>query len=85
MEFSNKIWDLVSEAERSLQETFNEIDRVSFKNTKKVMDAFANHRVSDAMFNSTSGYGYDDKGRDVLDNIWAEVFGCEAALVSQDE
>ena len=81
MEFSNKIWDLVSEAERSLQETFNEIDRVSFKNTKKVMDAFANHRVSDAMFNSTSGYGYDDKGRDVLDNIWAEVFGCEAALV----
>lgn len=81
MEFSNKIIELVNEAEVALRDTFDEIDRISFNNTKKVMNAFANHRVSDAMFNSTSGYGYDDKGRDVLDEIWAEVFGCEVALV----
>lgn len=81
MGFSNTIWNLVDEAELALKETFCEIDRVSFNNTQKVMRAFANHRVSDSMFNSTSGYGYDDKGRDVLDEIWAEVFGCESALV----
>lgn len=81
MEFSNNIWNLVDEAEVALKETFDEIDRVSFNNTKKVMNAFAEHRVSDAMFGATSGYGYDDKGRDVLDEIWADVFGCESALV----
>ena len=81
MEFSNKILELVTEAEVALKDTFAEIDRISFSNTKKVMKAFSEHRVSDAMFGSTSGYGYDDKGRDVLDEIWADVFGCEAALV----
>ncbi len=81
MDFSNNIWNLVDEAEVALKETFDEIDRVSFNNTKKVMNAFAEHRVSDAMFGATSGYGYDDKGRDVLDEIWADVFGCESALV----
>ena len=81
MVFSNEVLDLVAEAEIALRDTFDEIDRVSFKNTQKVMRAFADHRVSDAMFGSTSGYGYDDKGRDVLEEIWADVFGCEAALV----
>ena len=81
MEFSNKIWDIVAEAEMSLKDTFNEIDAISFKNTKRVMDAFADFRVSDGMFVSTTGYGYDDKGRDTLDEIWANVFGCESALV----
>jgi cystathionine beta-lyase family protein involved in aluminum resistance len=45
------------------------------------MDAFREHRVSDSMFQSTSGYGYDDRGRDVLDEIWADVMGAEAAIV----
>lgn len=81
MVFSNEVLDLVAEAEIALRDTFDEIDRVSFNNTKRVMNAFSEHRVSDAMFGSTSGYGYDDKGRDVLEEIWADVFGCEAALV----
>ena len=81
MVFSNKVLELAAQAEGALRDTFNEIDRISFNNTQRVMNAFANHRVSDGMFASTSGYGYDDKGRDVLDEIWAEVFGCEAALV----
>lgn len=81
MVFSDKILDIVAEAEAALADTFAEIDRISFKNTQKVMNAFAEHRVSDTMFNSTSGYGYDDKGRDVLDQVWATVMGCEAALV----
>ena len=81
MQFSNNAYALVSEAEAALKETFEKIDRLSFDNTKRIMNAFANHRVSDTMFNSTSGYGYNDRGREVLDEIWAEVFGCEAALV----
>ena len=45
------------------------------------MEAFQNHRVSDACFAGTTGYGYDDLGRETLDKIYAEVFGTEAALV----
>ncbi len=75
------IESIVKEAEVKLAPFFAEIDRVSEVNTKRVLDAFRNNKVSDAMFSSTSGYGYDDRGRDTLDKIYAEVFGCEAAFV----
>ena len=75
------IQSIVREAEVKLAPIFAEIDRVSEVNTKKVLDAFRSNKVSDAMFASTSGYGYDDRGRDTLDKIYAEVFGCEAAFV----
>ena len=81
MEFSEQLLTLAAKAETALADRFAEIDRISFENTKKVMDAFRNHRVSEAMFNPTSGYGYDDRGRDTLDRIWAEVMGAEAAFV----
>ena len=81
MIFSEKIVQLAAEAEVALAEHFARIDRISFENTQKVMDAFREHRVCDAMFQSGSGYGYDDRGRDVLDEIWADVMGAEAALV----
>ncbi|MBQ5612645.1 MAG: methionine gamma-lyase family protein [Clostridia bacterium] len=72
---------LAEEAERALAPHFARIDRIAYENTARVMDAFRNHRVADAMFQSSSGYGYDDRGRDTLDEIWAEVMGAEAALV----
>lgn len=81
MEFSEKIIKLAEDAERALADTFARVDRISFENTQRVMRAFAEHRVSEAMFNPTSGYGYDDRGREVLDEIWADVFGAEAAFV----
>lgn len=81
MIFSDKILSLAGEAEEALAPIFSEIDRISFVNTKKVMDAFASHRVSEAMFAPTSGYGYDDRGRDVLDAVWADVMDAEAAFV----
>ena len=77
MIFSEKIVRLAEEAERALAEHFARIDRVSFENTQRVMDAFREHRVCDAMFQSGSGYGYDDRGRDVLDEIWADVMGAD--------
>ena len=81
MIFSEKINALAAEAEVALAPYFTKIDRVAFENTQKVMDAFREHRVSDGMFQSTSGYGYDDRGRDTLDAVWADVMGAEAALV----
>ena len=81
MIFSERIKKLVEEAELKLQERFAEIDSISFANTEKIMKAFAEHRVSEAMFAASSGYGYDDRGRDTLDRIWADVMGAEAAFV----
>ena len=81
MEFSEKLLSLAAEAEKALADRFAKIDEVSFINTGKVMGAFASHRVSDAMFGSTSGYGYNDRGREVLDSVFAEVMGAEDAFV----
>ncbi|MBQ7383592.1 MAG: methionine gamma-lyase family protein [Clostridia bacterium] len=81
MNFSQRITDLAAEAESALAERFAEVDAISFANTQKIMRAFGEHRVSEAMFNPTSGYGYDDRGRDTLDRIWADVMGAEAAFV----
>ena len=83
MQFSDRILDLAARAEEQLSSHFARIDRIAFENTQRVMDAFREFRVSDSMFASTSGYGYDDRGRDTLDQIWARVMGAEAALVRQ--
>ncbi len=72
---------LTEQAERDLAPLFTHIDRVAQKNTERVLDAFREERVSDAMFGASSGYGYDDRGRDALERIYARVFGAEAALV----
>ena len=84
MVFSYELTEIAKRADAALADIFAEIDEVSFYNTDRIIDAFREHRVSDAMFGATSGYGYDDKGRDTLDLIWADVFGCEAALVRQN-
>lgn len=69
------------QAERELAGVFAHIDEVSLENTQRVLEAFQEERVSDTLFAGTAGYGYDDRGRDTLDRIWARVFGAEAALV----
>ena len=81
MQFSDKILELAREAEVALAPIFARVDEISFENTKKIMDAFREHRVSEPLFAATSGYGYDDRGREVLDKVWADVMGAEAAFV----
>ena len=81
MEFTQEIWTLASKAEAALAPHFARIDKIAFNNTQKIMDAFREHRVGMTMFDSTSGYGYDDRGRDTLDAIWADVMDAEAAFV----
>lgn len=81
MQFSEKILTLAKEAEQALAPMFNDIDAVSFENTQKIMNSFCKHRVSEAMFMASSGYGYDDRGREALDEVWADVMGAESAFV----
>ena len=76
-----EVYDMAKRAEAKLRARFQQIDEVAQANTRKVMEAFQNHRVSDACFAGTTGYGYDDLGRETLDKIYADVFGTEAALV----
>ncbi len=83
MQYSEKILALAAQAEKDLAPHFERIDRIAFDNMQRVMDAFRDFRVSDSMFGTTSGYGYDDRGRDTLDAIWAQVMGAEAAFVRQ--
>lgn len=81
MDFSEKLLSLSDEAEEKLKPLFADIEKTAFVNTARVLDAFRELRVSEALFAPTTGYGYDDRGRDTLEKIWARVFGTEAALV----
>ena len=72
---------MAERAEAKLLARFHEIGVTAEQNTRRVMEAFQNHRVSEACFAGTTGYGYDDLGRETLDRIYAEVFGTESALV----
>lgn len=78
---SDKTLKLVSEAEQSIKEQFKHIENICEINQLRVMKAFANNRVSDSHFVATTGYGYDDLGRDTLDRVYADIMGAEDALV----
>ena len=64
-----------------LRERFEKIDKIAEYNQAKVLSAMQKHRVSAACFAGTTGYGYDDVGRDTLEKVYADVFHTEAALV----
>lgn len=81
LDISPEVRQLGQEAERAIRPLFDRIDAISEHNTEKVLAAFAKNRVAEAMFAGTTGYGYDDQGRDTLDKIYADIFGTEAALV----
>ena len=79
--FSPKLDEIKKNVLKKTSSLFEQIDTVSEINTKKVLDAMRKLKVSDAHFNTTSGYAYDDIGRQKLDELFAEVFGAERALV----
>lgn len=78
---SDKTLKLVSEAEESIKEQFKHIENICEINQLRVMKAFADNRVSDSHFVATTGYGYDDLGRDTLDRVYADIMGAEDTLV----
>lgn len=81
MEFSEKLLQLKQEVIKEAAPIYQQIDEIAEYNTLKVLDAMRECRVSDAHFNTTSGYAYDDIGRGKLEELFAKVFGAERALV----
>ncbi len=76
-----QVYEMALRAEKRCRDRFMRIDAVAEKNTVRIMEAFQENRVSDSCFAGTTGYGYDDLGRETLDKIYAQIFGAEAALV----
>lgn len=81
MVFSEELLKIKDEVINEATKVFQQIDAVAEYNTLKVLDAMRECRVSDAHFNTTSGYAYDDIGRGKLEELYAKVFGAERALV----
>ena len=73
--------NLINNSEKELIKEFENIDKIEYLNSKKVLNALWNNKVSEQVFNSTTGYGYDDLGRDVIEKVFAEVLDSEDALV----
>ena len=81
LQINEKIRQLAAQTEQAVSQQFARIDAIAAANTEKVLAAFQKHRVAENYFAGTSGYGYDDLGRDKLDEIYADIFGTQAALV----
>ena len=81
MGVSPAVYEYGEKALAQLAERFAQIDRVAEYNQAKVIAAMQKNRVSAACFAATTGYGYDDLGRDNLEKVYADVFHTEAALV----
>jgi len=80
-QISDKIQKLAEQVMVDIAPRLKAIDNTAQENTEKVLAAFQRHRVSDACFAGTSGYGYNDKGREVLDLLFADIMGTPSALV----
>ncbi|WP_036719097.1 aminotransferase class I/II-fold pyridoxal phosphate-dependent enzyme [Paenibacillus harenae] len=72
---------LAEEAEQKTSQAFRRADQIAERNQWKVIEAFKRHKVSDFHFNGSTGYGYNDRGREILDLVYADVMGAEAAIV----
>lgn len=73
--------ELILKAEARCQEAFRRMEAIEYHNTEKVLDVMRLHQVSPRHFAPTTGYGYDDVGRDTLEAIYADLFHTEAAIV----
>ena len=81
MRMTKEEMELCKSADEALREVYGRIDEIALLNTERVMTAFRNNKVSEMHLQASTGYGYDDPGREVIEKIYAEVFGTEAALV----
>jgi len=78
---SDKIRELSVRVMDDTMQQFQDIDKTAQTNTEKVLSAFQRHRVSDVCFAGTTGYGYNDRGREVLDALFADIMGSRAGLI----
>ncbi len=78
---SEKIHKLSEKIEKEIAPVFKNIEKIEWENTQKVLASFRKYQVSEVHFHETSGYGYNDLGRDTVEKIFADILGCEDALV----
>ena len=76
----DKVIKLVNEAEYEVSDKFRELDDIMAYNQYKVLKVFQDNHMADLYFNWNTGYGYDDPGRDMIEKVYAGVFGAEKAL-----
>lgn len=75
------LWATAEAVEEKVAPYFKKVEKIAYDNQAKVLAAFRNNRVSDFHLSGSTGYGYDDEGRDVLERIYAETFGAESCIV----
>jgi len=78
---NQKIYELENKIEAKISKQFKQIDKTTRNNQFKVLSAFRNNKVSENHFNGSTGYGYSDRGREVLDSVFADIVGADDALV----
>jgi cystathionine beta-lyase family protein involved in aluminum resistance len=77
----NKTQNMIKEAEKTLASSFEQIEEIAFINQKRVLQAFKNNRLSETHFFEQTGYGLGDYGREIIDNIFAEVMQADRAAL----
>ena len=73
--------NIEKESKKDLQAIYSDLDEIEIKNTEKVLEAFKKNKISEAHLNGTTGYGYGDLGREAIENVFAEIFKAEDAIV----
>lgn len=79
--YNQELNEKITLVEEKIKPIHDKIHEIALINQKKILNSYRKHQVSDSHFNPTTGYGYDDFGRDTLEAIYADVFGAEAGLV----
>ena len=78
---NNTSIEMINKAEQKLKDIYSEVDNIEFINTNKVLKAFNECNVTEDVFNSTTGYGYNDIGREIIEKVYSKIFKSEASLV----
>ena len=80
-EIDEEVIKLIEECENDCKEEFTKIDKIHDLNSLKVLNAFQKNEITESCFNETTGYGYNDLGRDKIEKVFAQVLGAEDCLV----
>lgn len=78
---NDEVYNMSLETEKEIENQFKAIDEICYANSIKVLKAFHKYNISEVHFNTSTGYGYGDLGRDTIEKVYAEIFKCEDSLV----
>ena len=81
LKISEEVVKLIEDAEKDCQEEFSKIDRNGYFNSLKVLSSFHKNEITESHFNATTGYGYNDLGREGIEKVFSDILGAESALV----